>query len=54
MATKKNDLSPLTQALLKTAEDMRRVGIMDEATHRKIKPRHLDAARSHPVDAAQG
>jgi putative transcriptional regulator len=33
--------SRLTEALLETAADMRRVGIMDDATYRKITIRHL-------------
>jgi putative transcriptional regulator len=39
MAKKK--LSDLTEAMLETAKGMRRVGIMDEATFRKITIRHL-------------
>ncbi len=35
--------SRLTDALLESADDMRRVGVMDEATHRKITLRHLGA-----------
>lgn len=33
--------SRLTEALLETAADMHRVGIMDDATYRKITIRHL-------------
>ena len=33
--------SRLTQALLESADEMHSVGIMDEATHRKITARHL-------------
>jgi putative transcriptional regulator len=33
--------SPLTEALLETADGMRRIGVMDEATHRQITARHL-------------
>lgn len=40
---KKTQPSRLTQALLETADDMRRVGVMDEAAHRKITLRHLGA-----------
>ena len=36
-------ISPLTQALLETAGDMRRVGVMDAPTHAKITLRHLGA-----------
>lgn len=39
--TDKPRQSRLAKALLETADDMRRVGIMDEATHRKITLRHL-------------
>ena len=35
--------SRLTKALLETADDMRRVGVLDEAAHRKITLRHLGA-----------
>jgi hypothetical protein len=33
---KKTKPSRLTKALLETADDMRRVGVMDDATHQKI------------------
>lgn len=36
--------SALTEALLETAGDMRRAGVMDEAAHRKITLRHLGPA----------
>ena len=35
--------SSLTEALLETAADMHRLGVMDEGTHRKITVRHLNA-----------
>jgi putative transcriptional regulator len=38
---KKKKPSPLAQALLETADGMHRVGIMDDATYRKITVRHL-------------
>lgn len=41
---KKTKPSRLTKALLETADDMRRVGVMDDATHRKITLRHLGVA----------
>jgi putative transcriptional regulator len=41
MATKRKQPSRLTKALLETAADMRRVGIMDDMTHAKITLRHL-------------
>jgi putative transcriptional regulator len=34
-------LSRLSEALLETAEDMHRIGVMDDATYRKITIRHL-------------
>jgi putative transcriptional regulator len=42
MIRKKTQPSRLTKALLETADDMRRGGVMDEATHAKITLRHLD------------
>lgn len=45
MATTKQP-GRLTRALLETAEDMRRVGVTDAATHAKITLRHCrDTAR---------
>jgi putative transcriptional regulator len=44
----------LTKALLETADDMRRVGVMDAATHQKITLRHLGdkaAAKDEPITA---
>ena len=41
MATKRKHPSRLTQAMLETADDMRRAGIMDDLTHAKITLRHL-------------
>jgi putative transcriptional regulator len=41
MAKKTTQPSRLTQALLETADDMRRTGVMDAATHAKITLRHL-------------
>jgi hypothetical protein len=39
--TRKKKSSRLTMALLETASDMRRVGILDSASHEKITMRHL-------------
>jgi len=39
MAAKK--LSRIAEAILETAEGMHRIGVMDEATYRKITVRHL-------------
>jgi putative transcriptional regulator len=41
VATKKTQPSRLTKALLETADNMRRAGVMDAATHAKITLRHL-------------
>ena len=44
--------SRLTKALLETADDMRRAGVMDAATHEKITLRHLGskaAAAPEPI-----
>jgi putative transcriptional regulator len=41
MTKKKTQPSRLTKALLETADDMRRTGVMDAATHAKITLRHL-------------
>jgi len=38
---RKKKASRLTKALLETADDMRRVGILDSSTHEKITLRHL-------------
>lgn len=40
--TKKTRPDPLREAILETAGDMRRLGIMDKATHEKITLRNLD------------
>ncbi len=46
--------SRLTTALLATADDMRRAGVLDAATHKKITLRHLgDKAHDIP-DAITG
>ena len=39
--TRKKKNSRLTKALLETADDMRRVGVVDAAAHEKITLRHL-------------
>jgi putative transcriptional regulator len=38
---KKKTISPLAKALLETAGDMRKAGLMDKASHEKITLRHL-------------
>ncbi len=37
-------VSPLAKALLETADDMRKIGLMDRAGHEKITLRHLGAS----------
>ena len=54
MATKQP--SRLAKALLETADGMRRVGLMDEATLEKITLRHLgpqDGPKVEPITSAQ-
>ena len=41
MTKNKTQPSRLTKVLLETADDMRRAGVMDTATHAKITLRHL-------------
>jgi putative transcriptional regulator len=48
--------SRLTAALLETADDMRRVGILTKPAHAKITKRHLgveEAATAHPLSATE-
>ena len=52
--TKKAKPSRLAQALLETADDMRRVGIMDAATHEKITLRHLGDTAGIAVEPISG
>jgi putative transcriptional regulator len=40
---KMKKVSPLAKALLETAGDMRKAGLMDKATHEKITLQHLGA-----------
>jgi len=47
-------ISPLATALLETAGEMRRVGLMDKASHDKITLRHLGSADGPaPITGAQ-
>jgi len=46
MAAKK--LSRIAEAILETAEGMHRIGVMDDATYRKITVRHL-GERAHAL-----
>jgi putative transcriptional regulator len=53
MATRKK-LSPLSEALLEMAADQHRIGLMDDATFRKITIRHLGEKANHlaaPISA---
>ena len=43
MTTKANKTSPLTQALLETANDMQGIGILGKDAYEKITMRHLGA-----------
>ena len=40
-------MSSLTEALLETAEGMHRIGVMDDATYRKVTIRHLGEKANH-------
>jgi putative transcriptional regulator len=53
---KKKTISPLAKALLETAGDMRKAGLMDKASHEKITLRHLGAAgtpKAAPITGPQ-
>jgi putative transcriptional regulator len=53
---KKKKVSPLAKALLETADDMRKAGLMDKATHEKITLRHLGATgapKAPPITGPQ-
>jgi putative transcriptional regulator len=53
---KKKRISPLAKALLETADDMRKAGLMDKATHEKITLRHLGATgapKAPPITGPQ-
>ena len=41
MTTKTEKTSPLTQALLETAKDMKHIGLLDNAAYEKITMRHF-------------
>lgn len=51
---KKKQLSRLTKALLDTADDMRRAGVMDAASHEKITLRHLGAKSNIAAEPMTG
>jgi putative transcriptional regulator len=49
-------LSRLSEALLEMAADQHRIGVMDDATYRKITVRHLGEKASHlaePISAEE-
>lgn len=47
--TRSKAMSRLSEALVETADDMLRLGIMDEETHRDITSRHLPEER-RPIE----
>jgi putative transcriptional regulator len=51
---KKKKNSPLAKALLETADDMRKIGMMDKAAHDKITMRHLGSERQPAVAPITG
>ncbi len=55
MTTEASRPSRLTRALLETADDMRRVGVLDAAGHAKITQRHLgrEAGVIDPLSGAE-
>src|SRR5216684_4260051 len=52
--TRNKKTSRLTKALLETADDMRRVGILDAASHEQITLRHLGGKAGEKVGGAAG
>ncbi len=49
-------MSRLSEALLETAEGQHRIGVMDDATYRKITVRHLGEKANrlaHPISAKE-
>lgn len=52
--TKKRKPSRLTRALLETADEMRRVGVLDEKEHAKITLRHLGGRAGEGVQPISG
>lgn len=56
MTKKTKKHSRLASALMETASDMRKAGLLDKATHEKITMRHLSTAavpKVAPITAAQ-
>ena len=52
--TKKKQPSRLAKALLETADDMRRAGIIDAGAHEKITLRHLGSGASTVAEPITG
>lgn len=46
--------SPLSRAILETADGMHRVGVMDDTTHEKITLRHLGKTAGGTADPISG
>jgi putative transcriptional regulator len=51
---KKKKISPLAKALLETAGDMQKAGLMDKATHEKVTLRHLGTTGAPKVPRLRG
>jgi len=54
MKKKNKALSSVTEAILEMADDMHRVGIMDDTDFDKITMRHLDREQVPPVKPVTG
>jgi putative transcriptional regulator len=50
----KQTISRLTEAMLETADGMRRIGVMDQATHQQITIRHLGAQSVYTSEPITG
>jgi len=56
MASRKKSSSRLTEAILETASDMRRLGMLDKARHEQITIRHLgkqSVLAAEPISAKE-
>jgi len=54
MRIKSKKISRLAQAMLETAGDMKAIGILDDAAHRKITMRHLGGDRDTGLEILTG
>lgn len=54
MKKKEKDLSRLARAMLETAGDMRKAGLLDDAAYRKITMRHLSAKQEDHMEPISG